>query len=219
MSNLLFEIKELLEKSNPKLLYHYNTKPLDCLYTLRKQDELGIKKLDSETLNLKNSFIYDKFPYIDHVSLFLDPIPLDLVRKHFTKNKIYQSNTVIYEHQIEIQQLQTNLKYYMLVENPIGVFMAEHFWIDADIVKPVYFGVRKFLNLISNYNGSNYTNLIKIISKFKGRTAKAFEDLVNSDRFTEDHKSMYAPTVPHLFIYPIDGKLSVSKIEKKYFSI
>lgn len=216
-------IKLILEinQFNSQILYHYNTKPLNILYTLRKQHKLGITKLSLKQLKEadlnRTRIYYDKYAYIDHISLFLDPIPLDIVRKHFTGNKVYQSNDYIYEHQIRIDQLKDNLLYYKLVENPINNFMSNHLWIDSDIIKPIYFGARKILNITKGYNGSNYSKLLNIIAKFKGKTQQAFEELVNSDKFDDEQKSMYAPSIPHLFIYPTNGELMISKVIKKNF--
>jgi hypothetical protein len=193
-------------------LYHYNTKKLNKIYTPKKQFELGI--ISKDDLDNKKQYGDD---YINHISLFLDPIPLDLIRKHFTSNKTYQSNEFIFEHVIHCEQLKDNLYMFNLKENPINNFMSEYLWVDSDLVKPIYFNIRKILNKLVGYDGKDYSDLIKIINKFKGKTKQAFIDLINSDKFSDELKKMYAPTVPHLFIYPINGELEVKEVKKKYF--
>lgn len=193
-------------------LYHYNTKQLNRLYTPKKQFELGI--INKDELDNKRQYGEE---YINHISLFLDPIPLSLVRKHFTSNKVYQSNEFIFEHIIDCEQLKNNLYMFKLKENPINNFMSEYLWINSDLVKPIYFNIRKLLNELVGYDGKAYEDLIKIINKFKGKTSQAFIDLVNSDKFSDELKKMYAPTVPHLFIFPVNGELEVKEVKKKYF--
>jgi hypothetical protein len=196
------------------LLYHYNVKRLNALYTPRKQYELGI--MDETSFKYRKQYGDD---YIDHISLFLDPIPLDLVRKHFTLNKTYQTNKFIFEHQVDCSQLMTNLHKFSLKENPINNFMVNYLWVDSNLVKPIYFNIRSLLTKSMGYDGDTYEDLIKVINKFKGKTTQAFIDVIASDKFSDNLKRMYAPYVPHLFVFPINGELSVYKVIKRDFEI
>ena len=221
----ILELLDHIEQS--QILYHYSTKKLNKIYTLEKQIKLGISKENMEKSCSMFSERHNKYPYCQHISLFIDPIPLKLVREHFTENKVYQTNDYLYEHQIDIKQLKTNLKYYSLVENPINEFFAKAFWPIVtssdtmyDLTKSIYFVSRNLINQLVNYQGDDYNKFKQMIFKFKGGTEKAFIDLVNSEKFKNSptNKSMYAPSVPHLMIYPIDGELLVKNVTKKYFN-
>ena len=221
MSNLLTLIEIMSSSSDTNTLYHYNTKKLSTLYSLAKQTELGVDiRKDPAAIANKNRrsiFQRDPFPYDQHVSFFLDPIPLKLVRKYFTDNKVYQNFDHIYEHRVDIQQLKDNLNYWKLVENPISNFMVDLYpTINFPGKNLLYFGTKNIINDLAGYQGTDFDKLLNCISKFKGSTEREFRRLVK-DGLKDYYKAMYAPTVPHLLIYPINGQLEISSVVKKNF--
>jgi hypothetical protein len=219
-----------LTKSGEEVyLYHYNTKPLEELYTLEKQKELGIN-LDRANMKIGKmskmlTFKYDDYEYVKHISFFIDPIPLKLVREHFTLNRTFQSEPFLYEHKIKLSEIEDNLLGYKLVETPIDNFYVDYFWdliwkfkSTENLGKELYFNSKNMILKMLNYKGSDYSKLRDVVLKFKGATEKAYLNLVsNPNKFTDKQKGMYAPTVPHLFIYPKDGIVKVDGIKKVYF--
>jgi hypothetical protein len=219
---ILQEIDSLVNKNlNKNYLYHYNTKKLDVLYTLHKQSDLGKRNItvdEFEKMKNRDDFTQREYPYWDHISFFVDPIPLDIVRKHFTKNKVYQGSDCLYEHRINTQQLKNHLLHYMFVETSIDQFMAD-IWIRPHFPGKslLYFTPRNLISKLLNYQGEDFEKLIQVIQKFKGKTEQAFIDLVKSDRFDDDHKRSYAASIPHLFIYPKNGEVKIEKVTKRCF--
>ncbi len=184
VDNLILEI----QNQNSLVLYHYSTKPLNFIYSRNKQDSLGINPISKEDrIRIKLHDKKNAFPYYDHISLFLDPIPLDLIRQHFTTNQVYQSKE-LFEHHIKVEQLKNNLNYFDLKENPINNFFVMNLGWFFDHFEETFFSTRKFLNNLIGYTGSDYSQLIKVISKFKGVTTKAFEKLINDYGLDERSK-------------------------------
>lgn len=201
--------------NQPIFLYHYSTKKLNELYTLEKQWELGISKKPDNF----SKFETDKYPYQKHISFFIDPIPLKLVRKEFTKNKTYQENDRLYEHRINIEVLKENLLWFELMESPIDTFMLNYFWDLFNLInkKEYYFKLGSLIKNLKDYQGNNYKDLLKVIDKFQGKTEEAYQRLIESDELNKNPelRGYYAPNVQHLFIYPKNGIILVEEIEVK----
>jgi len=219
IKNIVENIENLIEsyKDNNEevYLYHYSTKPFKELYTIEKQISLGIN--NDKYKKLSDKFDWDKYSYIKHISLFIDPIPLDLVRKHFTNNKTYQENDYLYEHKIKLSDIKSILMYYMLVENKVDNFYYNYIFNIDMISDDLYANSKRKINELLGNHGEDYNKLRKLILDNKGVTKEAFEKLVNSDKFGDKQKGMYAPSVPHLFIYPKDGIIKVDSVKKVYF--
>lgn len=201
------------------IIYHYSIKKYKSLLTVNERNNLNLidKNEYNKLLEYQNSrgFVPS---YLDHISFLIDPLPVDLIVKNFkdSNNKLYTSDSC-YEYSINISSLLNNLNYWRVVENPINNFFNSYLWIDMDYPGKdiLFFGTRDLLNNIFKNEGSEFSNFVNTLKKYKGVTRDAYIKLINSSDFkTYKELGMYAPTVPHLMIYPKVGEIKYSSIRK-----
>ena len=200
----------------PTKIYHYSDKPLKQILTLEKQVELNIRP----SLGTSTKYNIDKYPYQKHISFFVDKLPFDIVKNNFKSNNFYQLPT-IYEHEIDISQLKNNLLYWKFVETPINNLMAENIWdllkvlniFDDSYQSKTYHSLNTTINNLVGDEGISYHELSIRILKYKNQTRNMFEKLIQHKDFKE-MQNKYAPYVTHLFVYPKDGIIVPSKINK-----
>ena len=200
----------------PTKLYHYSDKPLKQILTLEKQIELKITNIQI----IHKKYDTDKYPYQKHISFFVDKLPFDIVKNNFKSNNFYQLPT-IYEHEIDISQLKSNLLYWKFVETPVNNFMAENIWdllkvlniFDDSYQSKIYHTLKTTINNLVGDEGMSYSELSNRILKYKNQTRKMFEKLIQHKDFKE-MQNKYAPYVIHLFVYPKNGIIIPSKITK-----
>ncbi len=209
--------KLFLNKDNTKktILYHYGLTPYKNIFTIDQLIKRNIKNYSQEEIeNMKRRSLWKKelFPYTEHISLFFDRIPFDLVVKEFYKNPVYQKGNVIYEHQIDVSDIN-DIKGFEIVESPVKTFLLPLFP-ENEKLQSMWWNSLNFINKMQGNRGKTKEMLIRAIERYKGKTEYYFNEIVKSKNFSDNHRSMYAPGVPHLFLYVESGMLTPFKIEK-----
>jgi hypothetical protein len=201
-------------------LYHYSLEKYECLLTLEEQWNRKIKVPTKEDLDYNTQrkvFRYDEFPYSQHLSFLLDPLPVDIIAKFKGgNNKLYNAKSC-WEYKIDIAAFKDNINYYMLAENDVNNFFAYNLWLDVEFPGKhfMYFKTRDLINKLAGNIGYDYLSLRSAVFKYKGRTREAFKELTESDEFEwVKTKGMYAPTVPHLMAYPKIGVIEYADVKK-----
>jgi hypothetical protein len=186
-------------------IYHYNDKKLNELLNKKKQEELGLIEVSEQEKKEKEgrSIVYNDFySSIEQISFFFDPLPTDLVVKELYKNPMYQKGNILYEHKVNVEKL--NLKAWQVVESPIKTSMLDSWTLDG---KELWADKVTALEEIYGDRGRSVEGLIKSILRYKGKTRSYYEASFKNVNFTDENRSQYAAMVPHLYIYPINGKI------------
>jgi hypothetical protein len=218
--NILESVDNLIGNIQDKdIIYHYSLKKFPTLLTVNKRHELGLvdKSEYDKSLAYQNKHQFNP-SYLDHISFLIDPLPVDLVRASFkdSNNDLYKSFKC-YEYKININTLKDNLDYFNIVENPINVFFHQYLWIDTNFPGKdiLYFGIRDLANKIVGNQGESFDKFKSAVKKYKGSTRKGFEELISNPEFNNYKKrGMYAPTVPHIMLYPTNGEIKYSSVNK-----
>jgi hypothetical protein len=178
-------------------LYHYSHKLYSTLLTRTAQKQKK-KKL---TVNDRK--------YDDHISFFIEPIPLDILPGlHKFEHPFYRDGSKVYEYCIHTTTL--GKFYYELVESP----EKTNIYYDNSLSDDEYHKLLKQIEKDNNYTGTSLSELNKLINKFKGKTRRYFQLIPKRPNY-EDIKTKYAPTVPHFMIYPESGEVKYYKVTEK----
>jgi hypothetical protein len=182
-----------------KQIYHYSETLYHTLLTRRRQ---GFK----ETNNIPE---INGRSYLDHISFFIEPIPLDILPSlHHNKHPFYQNNKSIYEYVISTEELSGC--FYHLTESPEKTKLLY----DKTITDEQYYEKIERVNEKLNYTGTDIVKLEKLIEKFTGTTRAYFINVPKLPNY-EELKTKYAPTVPHLMIYPKNGEIKYNNVSFK----
>jgi hypothetical protein len=182
------------------LLYHYSKDLYPELKTRRAQ---GVEINKAEDINERS--------YYDHISLFLEPIPLDILPSiHKNHHPFYKAGESVYEYSIPLPYLKG--WFYTLVESPEK---CQLYYDDSVSEQDYHVRMKKIIEE-NNYEGNDLRELDKIVKKFKGTTRSYFKKLPSMPNY-EDIKNKYAPCVPHLMIYSDKGILKYSQVNEKHF--
>lgn len=189
-------------------LYHYHTSPLDTLLTKRKQGilsqhEISIAEEEAARLHLPGA-------YIDHISCFFDPIPSQMLGTLFGDfhQCWFNGNTMI-EHIVDTADLDTRV-IYRIVETPDKLQYLDSLEKtddNPDWLKDYYLN----LNTIQERNGELGTlrvDLEKQIQIFVGTTSFFYREARKRPDW-EENKLKYAACVPHVMLYPSQGRIPV----------
>lgn len=193
------------------LLYHYSSEPRDVIKTKRASGNATPKDLKeaTESMELRGS----PGLYVDHISFFIDPIPSSDLPKVFKDgHDIWHKGNVLYEHVVDIRQVETNITF-SLVESPIETqWFIDSDWsaVNEQFLKE-YFDARKARRINNQEMGSDVHLLIKNIKRYRGKTALYYKSAPTLEHW---NSKLYASYVPHLMLYPKDGTLLPSKINK-----
>lgn len=178
------------------LLYHYSTQLYSVLKTLRKQGRKG------ENDNQKEH----GHQYIDHISFFIEPIPLDILPSiHRQKHPFYKEGKKLYEYVVPTDKL--GMLFYELVESPEKTSLLY----DKTISDDIYHIRLSEAMLLNHYEGHSISDINKLIDRFKGTTREAFKKIPTRPNYKEI-MTKYAPTVPHFMIYPDSGEIAFSEV-------
>ena len=192
-------------------LYHYSNVAFNELRTRRKQgvsDEVIVQS----TEHAKR--IGDPGPYIDHISLFLEPVPVDVISSIFKhQHSFWKAGDRIYEHVVETDTLETDILF-SIVETPVIDRFTDQFdWSITDkAVRTKYLlsmnAEMERLKLTAH--GRNL--LIEGIKPFIGKTTQLF--IAARKRSDADMTAkQYAANVPHLMVYPKSGVITVKSVK------
>lgn len=180
------------------VLYHYSKERFPKLLTLEQQKDIApaIKQDALEAAKFRG----DLFPYYQHVSFFLDTVPLDLVGNIFPEDhRAWVNGNQLWEYEVDPKTLP--IKGWVLTEAPLQNFLFDVLpWFENRTYKRGYFKMLKLGRVLTQSEGSDTAGLLRCIEKYKGRTREAYEK-VKSRKDWEDIKHMYAATVPHLMLY------------------
>jgi hypothetical protein len=157
-----------------------------------------------------------EYPYSDHISLHIDPLPIDYIKEHFPKDSPYFRNALLYEHIIDVRQMQ-GLFHWRLVETPVEQILYEfvhndYLYDKSDLYAKVYFKLRRLIKSMLGERGTGQQSLVSAAAKYRWKILTYIKKWVNSDDFKEQGSKMYAATIPHLFVYSVNGVLPVSKV-------
>lgn len=193
-------------------LYHYSTGQLLELLTRRLQgaDE---KEIDSATFKAKQMGL--PFPYHDHISFFLEPLPLEYIASTFPHgHPFWVSGKELYEHVIDSRDIVPN-SFWRIVESVEQEKFSDKFdWENTKDLK-VRSGWFQQLNNFTakkGYSGYHIPLLEKVKSKVK--PLSTLDYYRRAAVLREPDNTQYAAYVPHVMIYPIGGKIPVKSSRK-----
>lgn len=192
-------------------LFHYSTNNYAVLKTRKKQNNLtpeererGVKE---HADNYKLTGIDSPGYYFEHISFFFERPPIDRMSKVFPSgHPFWFKGNRIFEHVVNSET--------------IGQF-------DFEVVEfpektEIYYGIAsdeeyhrqlKALTESHGYIGKNNAALESAVdcNALIGKTGEYY-DLMKTRPNFDEIKSKYAPTVPHVMIYPWSGIAHPSKI-------
>lgn len=170
-------------------LYHYSKHLLPDLKTLLQQGISEERKLEIEALSKARGA---KFPYYDHISFFVDPVPLDIIHTLFPKNHpAWAYGTKLYQYEINTGDI--DLKYFTMIESNVDQWLNPFY---VDWLGGVHSRTKSFVKKLIGENGYTLEALEKAITPYVGKTRAAY---LKGDRSLS---LQYAPDVPHVMIYP-----------------
>lgn len=181
------------------LIYHYAAKPFRTLLTLRQQ---GFKE--------QNLDLGGPRPYVDQISFFLDPIPVEIMGFLFADmdHRVWRAGNTLYQHVVDTRRIGPFD--YMFVETPLDYrFMDKRWPSDRDLTGPErqsYFSELYTEKRNNGLIGSGSTDLEKAAKSFIGGTRTAF--IARASINDESEKKRYACGVPHVLVYPNNGKIA-----------
>jgi hypothetical protein len=188
-------------------LYHYSTKKVDVILSRLAQHKKKINVLSKKELRdeeLAKEFRGGVVMDIEQISFFFEKIPLDVLRSASfdRKHKAYQKGKKLYVYKVKIENLPS--LYWEEVETAFDVWFRTWFWLEDNVVKRVYFSVRRIIKFFLYQDGVGIRRIASLAKIYKGTYRGYFKKWINSKSF-EGEKHMYAATVPHILIAPRDG--------------
>ena len=153
---------------------------------------------------------------MEHISFFMEPVPLDIIAKSFKgSHPFWKSGNILFEHRVKIESL-TDF-YYQIVESPLVVAMRDNFpdVEETDEMMGGYYRALKEIQISVLERGDSVKNFLRIQKAYEGKVRECFQKLPLRKDF-EEIKDKYAATVPHVMIYPKSGIIMPDKIELKH---
>ena len=194
-------------------LYHYSASQLKELLTKRKQGHLSSEQIKESTKKAEE--MQDPGPYVDHISLFIEPIPYKTLPDIFhNKHPFWMKDKVIYEHVIDTNDLPSDL-IWSIVETPeMDKYTDQFDWENATKEERISYIVKMNKEMLrSGYTGKGIFGLQNKIKKYIGQTEKFYKE-ARKRPDADDTKNQYAACVPHLMVYPKDGTIKIHQINK-----
>lgn len=196
-------------------IYHYSNKLFDTILTKEQQSKAGINSLSKEVINKEDDrarFRSSKYPRYNETSFMIDELPFDVIlNSRFDPNHtVYKKGATIYCYEINVLNLPQ--MHWRLTESPTDTFIR-HFWIENEFYKRIFFKMKNWLKIIEGNENEDLSKLIKTVRKYKGSYNRYFKRWVNSKSFINE-SNMYAATIPHIQLYPVDGIIEFEKVTK-----
>lgn len=198
-------------------LYHYSA---ELWVDLRTRKAQGLAKADEvQQSTMLAQQLGDLGSYLEHISLFIEPLPLDKLPKLFGgSHPFYRSGQTVYQYTITVRVADPNMPW-SLVESPaVGKYTDQWDWSNVD--KETRRGyIRKMNDYMHRhkYHGLTIRDMLTRITPFMDKTEEFFIQARKS-KWANDTKEQYAAEVPHLMVYPVDGILKPTHVEKLKFS-
>lgn len=203
------------EFSEPLRLYHYSDKLYPSLQTRRKSGlatREEIKKAETDAKQYSSPG-----PYVDHISFFFDPLPLDILPTLYApEHQVWFKGNRLYEYMVDVEGLPRDLTYHV-VESVRKTayrdrFIKTHNWVDDDpVLLSKYLKELKGLQLKWGELGRDWFMFKKKIRDHRGTTRDAYIKARQRDDF-EEGRHRYASNVPHLMLYLQDGEVQYSAV-------
>lgn len=184
-------------------LYHYAAKQFAKLKTKNKQN--GLKPQISESP-------YRIGHYADHVSFFTEPPPLEILGTIFGKDHpVWYPGSVLFEHRIDVDKIRSFIAEF--VETPIATklyYDPKYDDYTGDRWLKLLFDAQKEAGEIfdTKVQRNNNHDFKKKCRSFDGMVRLYYTKLPARPNFSDICKK-YAPSVPHLMLYPDDGEIPV----------
>lgn len=193
-------------------LYHYSKEKYNKILTKRRQKVLSKDEIKDDEEGAK--FRDDVGLYCDHISLFFDPIPLDIIADLFNnEHPFWYKGNELYQYKVNTKYFETNITYKVL-ESPESVsFLDKTGWEEDDDWKYKWFRERNQLMDKLGQRGHSRADLEKQCQRFFGTTRDYYKKAVNRSDF-EENKTLYAASVPHIAVYPISGIINPESVTK-----
>lgn len=150
----------------------------------------------------------DEWSYERSISLFLEPVPLDIASIYQDQHEFWQSGRELVQYEIDISDLPEGIAW-RLVESPekTRLLYEKQDWEAAMEDKTL---VAKYVKEVKDkekamgYIGHGHDSLRKVANKFNRNTKHYMKEAVKiALKYPEDGGfKKYAASVPHLMIYP-----------------
>lgn len=208
-------------KTVPEYLYHYSKVPdnkpvpFDKLRSLNKQTG---NQVSACTLLPPMAVGYDvgKWDYKDHISLFMEPIPLNIVAGAFKEHAFWYPGNALYEYTIKLSALD-KFNYYLAESHEKTDLINEYFFIkkllngdetdDPRILKE--YGNKKIkIHKDMKYIGQGISDLKIAIANSNADIVQDYLKLPKQPLYLENI-TKYAATIPHLMVYPFNGEIEI----------
>ena len=187
-------------------LYHYSSAHYDQLQSRRVT---GLPMLPGMRVS---------DDYLDHISVFFDPIPSKLMPEIFYKgHPFWFKGHVIYEHVVEVADLEDEFNFRMVESDRrtelLDKFSEEHNWEDDDPKILAKWKVEE-LKMQRKYHeiGFDKASLIALIKTLPRDVTKyGYLKARSRDDFDLGYNK-YAANVPHLMLYVRAGIIPVKEV-------
>lgn len=194
-------------------LYHYAKQLFPTLKTLRAQGNVTEEQLmkAQAAAELRGS----PGLYIDQISFFLDPLPLNVIAQLFEgyNHHTWSAGVTVYEYVVDSKTFGDFP--FIFVETPFDVHFRDTEWPsnETDANKKRYFDTYSSQKIHRGEQGKGNHAFEKMAKTFVGKTLAAFQQavLVND----EDQWRQYAANVPHVQAYPIGGIVKPLMVPRK----
>ena len=187
------------------LLYHYATEKFDILETPRKHKPPTPYEIKIQEQKAAGRFAIGL--YIDHISFFIEPAPLQILGKLYVGHAgaIWQPGRVFYEHVIDSKDIGD----FKFSVDATPADLLELYAFDKKYKTPTPAQMHKYFEQEADRKwrtgeyGQNNIDFEKVAKKLVGTTEQAYLDAI--PHFTESNWQHYAAMVPHAKIYPAQG--------------
>lgn len=196
-------------------LYHYSSERFVDIRTRRAQKT----PTASEIKEAERSAIFRSAPglYLDHISFFIEPPPLDIIGDLFNKvnHDVWVNGKTICEYVID-PSFFGNFTF-VVTETPSDIVYRDKHWPDGkeltDNEKKVFFANRAVQKRKLGEIGSGLVELKTICQKFYGTTRAAFM-AATANPLSEQSLLQYAADVPHLMVYPTNTVIKPQSVRE-----
>ena len=197
-------------------IYHYSAKPHPTLLSKAASGVMTPAQIKLVRLEARKK-PYKALPYCDHISFFFDPIPSEILPKIFGEgHPVWFKGNKLYEHVVSVSDLPSDIVYHVVESQKrtelLDKFSEENNWVDDD--PDLLF---KWQILISQQEalwgeqGIGRSKLEQQIKQNAGNTGNNYIKASERDDF-EFGRNKYAANVPHLMLYPPEGKIKITQI-------
>lgn len=165
----------------------------------------------------------DDFQYEKNVSLFLEPIPRNISKLLNGEHEFWKSGNTIYEYTVDVSKLPKHIPF-KLVESyeKTDLIYKKQNWNWDDIKKNPKIREENLkeisdLEFSLGFKGFTKTMLIKAINKVLPKLDMSKDYLLMYKRHKKHPEDelikKYAPTVPHLMLYPAKVPIEYESVE------